>query len=131
MRDLEKMFNPDSVAIIGASNKTGKVGNIIVNNIVSGGYKGKVYPINPNADGEICGIKAYKSILDIAIRPFIYYCIGGFAVAIFFPSPTVRASFGLIHILCLLIYGMGRFIRWCISKIRKHFHDPNLGLISY
>ena len=65
MRDLEKMFNPDSVAIIGASNKTGKVGNIIVNNIVSGGYKGKVYPINPNADGEICGIKAYKSILDI------------------------------------------------------------------
>ena len=65
MRDLEKMFNPDSVAIIGASNKTGKVGNIIVNNIISGGYKGKVYPINPNADGEICGIKAYKSILDI------------------------------------------------------------------
>ncbi len=72
-----------------------------------------------------------KSLLDIAIRPFIYYCIGGIVITIFFSSPTVRASFGLIHILCLLIYGMGRLTRWGISKIRKHFQDPNLRLISY
>ena len=41
MKDLNKMFKPDSVAVIGASNTPGKVGYIIIDNIISGGYKGK------------------------------------------------------------------------------------------
>ena len=52
MKDLNKMFKPDSVAVIGASNTPGKVGYIIIDNIISGGYNGKVYPINPKG-GEI------------------------------------------------------------------------------
>ena len=35
MTDLTKMFNPDSVAIVGASNSAGKVGYIIVNNMIN------------------------------------------------------------------------------------------------
>ena len=65
MRDLNKIFKPDSVAVIGASNTPGKVGYIIVDNMVSGGYQGKIYPVNPNADGEIQGLKAYANIKDI------------------------------------------------------------------
>lgn len=64
MKDLNKIFKPESVAVIGASDTPGKVGYIIVSNMISGGYKGKIYPVNPKS-GEIQGLKAYKNIKDI------------------------------------------------------------------
>lgn len=62
---MKKLFEPRSIAIIGASANPNKVGYKIVNNIVQVGYKGKVYPINPKAD-EICGLKVYSSLDDIS-----------------------------------------------------------------
>ncbi len=64
MHPLEPLFNPKSVAIIGASHHEGKIGNIIVRNIVSSGYEGKIYPINPKG-GKIFGLKVYKNIEEI------------------------------------------------------------------
>ena len=64
VHELEPLFNPKSVAIIGASHHEGKIGNIVVRNILSSGYKGKIYPINPKG-GEILGAKVYKSIDEI------------------------------------------------------------------
>jgi len=61
---LDSFFKPSSVAVIGASREPGKVGYEILKNILSSGYKGKVYPINPNAT-EIQGVKCYPSILDV------------------------------------------------------------------
>ncbi|MBO7518810.1 MAG: CoA-binding protein, partial [Methanobrevibacter sp.] len=68
MTDLTKMFNPDSVAIVGASNSEGKVGYIIVNNMINDGFKGNIYPINPK-DDEIQGLKAYKNVSDLPEVP--------------------------------------------------------------
>ena len=64
MKDLNKMFKPDSVAVIGASNTPGKVGYIIVDNLINDGFEGKIYPVNPKG-GEILGKQAYASIKDI------------------------------------------------------------------
>jgi len=61
---LEKLFNPKSVAIIGASTKELSIGNVITRNLLRYEYKGAIYPINPKAP-EICGLKAYPSILDV------------------------------------------------------------------
>ncbi len=61
---LEFFFNPESVAVIGASQEEGKLGYVILKNVISAGYKGKVYAVNPKAD-EILGIKSYPSVLDI------------------------------------------------------------------
>ncbi|MEK6860646.1 MAG: CoA-binding protein [Nanoarchaeota archaeon] len=61
---IEAFFNPRSVAIIGASRSPTKIGHVILKNFVSYGYKGRIFPINPNAD-KILGIQCYKSILDI------------------------------------------------------------------
>ncbi|RLF58468.1 MAG: acetyl CoA synthetase, partial [Thermoplasmata archaeon] len=47
MHTLEPLFNPKSVAVIGASSTPGKIGNMIMKNIVESGYRGKVYPVNP------------------------------------------------------------------------------------
>lgn len=64
MKDLNKMFKPESVAIIGASSTSGKVGHIIVDNLINDGFKGEIYPVNPKG-GEILGKTAYASIKDI------------------------------------------------------------------
>ena len=61
---IEAFFNPRSVAIIGASRNPTKIGHVILKNFVSYGYKGKVFPVNPNAD-KILGLECYKSILSI------------------------------------------------------------------
>ena len=44
---LKALLNPASVAIIGASGTRGKVGHAILNNVISGGFQGKIVPINP------------------------------------------------------------------------------------
>ncbi len=45
--NIKYLFEPRSIAVIGASHKPDKIGYKILNNIVSGGFKGKIYPVNP------------------------------------------------------------------------------------
>lgn len=64
---LTSLFEPKSVAVIGASDRENSVGNIIYRNIVAAGYKGRLYPINPKHD-TVQGVQAYKSIEEIGAR---------------------------------------------------------------
>jgi acetyl coenzyme A synthetase (ADP forming)-like protein len=64
VRDMNRIMMPDSVAVIGASSEDGKIGNSVMKNLINGGYKGEIYPINPSAS-EILGRKAYKSVKDV------------------------------------------------------------------
>lgn len=59
---LEKLFEPTSVAVIGASRTKGKVGRAVLDNLIES-YKGEIIPINPKAD-EILGLRCYPTILD-------------------------------------------------------------------
>ena len=61
---LEAFVAPKSVAVIGASRDPTKLGYGVLSNIIKSGFKGKVYPINPNAE-EILGLKCYPSILSV------------------------------------------------------------------
>ncbi len=61
---LDKLFNPQSVALIGASRDESKLGYAILNNLIRDGYQGKLYPVNPKAD-EILGLKSYASVTDV------------------------------------------------------------------
>ncbi|MBY8991228.1 MAG: acetate--CoA ligase family protein [Candidatus Lokiarchaeota archaeon] len=62
--DISFFFNPKSIAVIGASDTQGKVGNTVLNNIISSGYTGTIYPINPKAK-EVCELECFKSVLDV------------------------------------------------------------------
>jgi len=64
-KELDAIMQPKSIAIIGASTKEGAVGNEILSNLIKYGFTGDLYPVNPKAE-EICGLKVYKSVLDIA-----------------------------------------------------------------
>ncbi|MEJ2013831.1 MAG: acetate--CoA ligase family protein, partial [Anaerolineales bacterium] len=61
---LASLFTPSSVALFGASDRADAVGGIVLNNLLSGGYAGPIYPINPNRD-EVGGQKAYPSLAEI------------------------------------------------------------------
>lgn len=64
MYNLEKIFKPDSVAIVGASEKEGSIGRILMDNLVRGGYQGKLYPVNPHYE-SVRGLLSYDSLSDI------------------------------------------------------------------
>ncbi len=63
---LSFFFEPNAVAVIGASTNPEKLGHAVLRNLVEGGYAkvGKIYPINPKAE-EISGFKAYPSVTDV------------------------------------------------------------------
>ena len=62
--ELKPIFSPKSIAVIGASRSPMKIGYEILQNILVQGYKGKVYPINPEAP-EIMGLRALPSVLAV------------------------------------------------------------------
>ncbi len=61
---LETFFQPQSVAVIGASRNPDKLGYAVLANLKEGGFSGSLYPINPKAD-EILGLRAYPSVVDV------------------------------------------------------------------
>ena len=78
--DLDPLFHPKSIAVVGASQSPAKIGATMLLSILGGQFKGKVYPINPRAK-EILGIRAYGDLtqvpedIDLAI-----ICVAGAAV---------------------------------------------------
>jgi len=61
---LDHVFNPKSIAMIGASASFGKWGQMIFSNIVAGGFPGKIYPVNPR-EKSIFGIPVYQRVQDL------------------------------------------------------------------
>lgn len=64
LKSMNRIMKPRAIAVIGASNEEGKIGNSVMKNLIDGGYAGDIFPINPKSD-EVVGKKAYKSIKDV------------------------------------------------------------------
>lgn len=64
MKNLDCIFKPHSVAVIGASSKRHTIGREILHNMIDYEFNGKIFPVNPKA-GVIHSIKAYSTILDV------------------------------------------------------------------
>jgi acetate---CoA ligase (ADP-forming) len=62
--ELNPIFQPESIAVIGASNTEGKWGNMMITRPVQSGYRGRIYPVNPRED-RVYGLKSYARIQDI------------------------------------------------------------------
>ncbi|WP_018126013.1 acetate--CoA ligase family protein [Desulfovibrio oxyclinae] len=58
---LEPFFNPETVAVVGASSTPGKVGHTVMENMLSAGFRGKLLPVNPKG-GDIMGVEAVTSV---------------------------------------------------------------------
>ncbi|MBD3259236.1 CoA-binding protein, partial [Candidatus Woesearchaeota archaeon] len=65
--DLSRFFNAKSIAVIGVSRESEKIGHVIFKNLIDSGYKGKLFPVNPKAH-EILGHHCYDSVKSIKER---------------------------------------------------------------
>ncbi len=63
-RSIRRLLFPTSVAVVGASNDAGKIGNAVFGNLLRMGFHGPLYPINPDAR-HVGGVRAYPSVLDV------------------------------------------------------------------
>ena len=61
--NMKVLFNPASAAVVGASDKPDKLGFHVMKSLISGGFAGRIIPVNPNSD-EIMGLKAFPSLAD-------------------------------------------------------------------
>ena len=61
---IETIFSPPSIAIIGATNRSGSVGQAVIRNLIQGEFQGVLYPVHPTLK-SIYGIKAYPTLSDI------------------------------------------------------------------
>ncbi len=68
IRNLDRMFRPHSIAVIGASDKPHSVGNALMTNLLGGGFSGLIAPVNPRAEA-IHGITAYKDVASLPFTP--------------------------------------------------------------
>ncbi len=66
--ELDELFRPASVAVVGASNKPGKVGTSLFRNILEAGFKGVVYPVNPSSK-SVSGVRCYADIESLPETP--------------------------------------------------------------
>jgi len=62
--DIRSLFEPQALAVIGAARNENKIGYKILKNILTGGYKGKIFAVNPQG-GEILGLRAYRSVEEV------------------------------------------------------------------
>ena len=67
IRNLDKIFRPASIAVVGASEKPGRIGTALMTNLVQGEFKGRLFPVNPNY-ATIMGLPAAPSLADIDFR---------------------------------------------------------------
>ncbi|CAN7440392.1 bifunctional acetate--CoA ligase family protein/GNAT family N-acetyltransferase [Massilia sp. LjRoot122] len=68
VRNLEHLFAPKSLALIGASERPGSLGATLLHNLLAGGFKGEVWPVNPKY-GELAGRRCYASVAQLPSVP--------------------------------------------------------------
>lgn len=73
-RSLESLLRPKSIAIIGASNKVGRNGHLIMQNLLKGGFSGPVMPVTPRYQA-VCGVLAYPDIESLPLLPTSPFCV--------------------------------------------------------
>lgn len=68
VRNLNHLFDPASIAIVGASARPHSVGATVLRNVIEGGFKGHIYPVNPKYD-TLAGLLAYPDIRSLPETP--------------------------------------------------------------
>jgi len=130
---MEKLFYPQSIAIIGLSSKTNNIPRLILENLLRWGYRGRIFGVNPKSDElNVSGIKMYKEIEDLPEVPDLAACL---IPARFVPESVDKCGkFGIRH-MAILSGGFSEFgeggqklSEVLLNTARKHnirFVGPN------
>jgi len=101
VHELDPFFKPKSIAVVGATPTSGKIGNIIIENLFSDGYRGKIFFVNPN----------YKEILGMPCYPSVLACPGDIGMVVVVVRaklvPGVMEEIGQKGVKCVTIISAG------------------------
>jgi len=71
---MDKLFYPQSIAIIGLSSKQSNIPRLVLENLIRWGYKGRILGVNPRSeDHDVNGIQMFRSVIDLPIIPDLVY----------------------------------------------------------
>lgn len=68
IRHLDSLFHPKSVAVLGATNRPHAIGNLVMHNLLHGGFDGPVMPVNPKRQA-VCGVLTYPNVESLPVVP--------------------------------------------------------------
>lgn len=68
IRNLHHAIDPKSVVIIGASNRAGSLGRVVIENVLAAGFEGEIWPVNPKYD-QVAGLRCYRRVADVPSVP--------------------------------------------------------------
>jgi len=125
---MREFFRPQSIAIIGASADPGKVGGMILHNITSSGFKGKIYPVNIKG-GTMCGI---ESITSVEKAGTIDLAVISVPTANVIPEMKKLAAMGTKHVI-IITAGFkeeGADGRRLENELKKIASDNNMRIIG-
>ncbi len=73
---MDKLFNPQSLAIIGLSSKPNNIPKLVLENLIRWGYKGRILGVNPRSDDhDVNGIRMFKNVSDLPIVPDLVFSL--------------------------------------------------------
>lgn len=67
-RNLEHLFKPTSIAVVGASTKPKSIGALVMSNLLQGGFSGPIMPVNPEYE-SVGGVLAYPDVASLPKVP--------------------------------------------------------------
>lgn len=128
-RNLDALFAPQTIALVGASNQAGSVGQVLARNLFSGGFKGAIWPVNPH-EAQILGHACYSTIGDLPAKADL--------AVIATPANTIPAlidALGQNGCRAAIVISAGAGLRDAVLKAGETFLmrivGPNcLGLLS-
>lgn len=127
MKNLNAVFKPQRIAVVGASVDPKKIGYQILKNIIEGGYSGEILPINPKVT-EVLGRKAYASLKHVTGRVDL--------VLIAIPAPLVMAAMEecaqcQVQAVAVITSGFGEVGKIDEElKLKKIADDNNIALLG-
>ena len=65
---ISHLFQPKSIAVIGASDKLGRPGNLVMRNLLQGSFAGPIMPVSVKYSA-VCGVLAYKTVEQLPMTP--------------------------------------------------------------
>ncbi|HNP28940.1 MAG TPA: bifunctional acetate--CoA ligase family protein/GNAT family N-acetyltransferase [Nitrospirales bacterium] len=68
IRNFKYLFKPRSITVIGASNRPRRVGSVVMQNLLKGGFQGPIMPVNPKYQA-VCGVLAYPNVEALPMNP--------------------------------------------------------------
>ena len=68
VRNLDAIFRPRSIALIGATDRPGSAGGVTMQNLLHAGFQGSIFPVNPKHK-TVAGMQAYSDIKSLPLAP--------------------------------------------------------------